>query len=296
MTGTNTALCAQLQSLAEETWDLLGFGLARTDGREPDERFFTDHNFLHLHQAYPAQTYVQLFSGSDEALTGADVEWWIGDGQRYVRMLVQAKRLNRKGGYSDIGRLIPGTKTRQIDRLVQVCETGLRAVPRGQAFVGLTPTFVLYNGPIGELRPPRDLCQNTRRSAKQRGCVVTHATAVQTALGPASRRRRKLSRAELAGNCLPWSCLVCCPAMSGGLAERVSTALGRAVPPPKLRIRDRGNPRNDHPIVRVWEREALPFDPRARYESVEHLLEAAPPEWSPGARLLAITTALPDGD
>jgi hypothetical protein len=304
MSTSLQAVCDTLSELADETWDLMSLGLVRTDERAPDERSFTDHHFLHLERKHRPQIRMWLFSGSDEELTGADVEWWVGDGSGYVRMLLQAKRLDRNGRYAEAGRNIGKTPVRQVDRLVEICDYGIPSLPGGMDYLGLTPVYLFYNGEISRTTAAHDLCANTAVGPKQRGCTITHARMVQRLLGPARPRgRRYLARDDIAAFTLPWRCLVCCSRRIGTPAGHIAAALRSTemreqrdeAPQPQMRIGEwppvDDRPGNDDgPSVRVWARNELPVDPSTAPDEPEALLEVADGGWRPGGRLLVMTT------
>jgi hypothetical protein len=302
MDAMSPPLCATLSELADETWTLMSFGLARTDSREPDERTFTDHNFLHLERLHASETRIWLFDGSVEALTGADVEWWVGDGSTYVRMLVQAKRLNRKDQYAEVGRDIGQTGIRQIDRLVEICEHGLPQLSGGTAHLGLTPVYIFYNGDLRTSVVPQDGCGNPGVSRNQRGCVVSHARTVKTILDT-RRRRRTLPRGEIAAYTLPWQCLLCCPRRTGDPASLLADALRQTTidaSRAQLPLREESSAFADDvivPQVRIWRLDELPLDPRTAPDEPEDLLAlVAADEWRPGGRLLAVSTITPSDE
>jgi hypothetical protein len=283
-------LCHTLAELADETWAVMSLGLARTDMREPDERTFTDHHFLHLERRHRPHVRMWLFSSSDEALTGGDVEWWVGDGSSYIRMLIQAKRLNRKARYSKAGVDIGKTGVRQVDRLVEICERGMPSLPRGTRYVGLTPVYLFYNGPLAGVTPAPDRCKNPSVDIKQRGCTIVHAKSVQTLLGPARwRGRRYVTQAQVAPSALPWRCLLCCPQHTGAPAARIAAALRLSASEGRREV----TTSDDGPFVRMWPRGELPVDPEVASADTAGLMEAATEGWRPGGRLLVITTVPP---
>ena len=281
-------------------------GLARTEHREPDERVFTDHNFLHLERRHRPQVRMWLYTGSDEALTGADVEWWVGDGSHYLRMLIQAKRLNRKQQYAEVGARIGKTGVRQIERLLEVCEQGVPSIPGAMKYVGLTPAYLFYNGTSQQIGAAFDRCCNEDLDPRERGCTVVHARTVYAAL----KRKLALPQHDITGFVLPWRCMLCCAARAGTAAELVAGALREtglrrppAVAPPQLTTYDlsddqpsgppfhRDKPSTDDGLsIRIWARTELPFDPLTAADEPAELLGRAEKGWRPGGRLLMVTT------
>jgi hypothetical protein len=198
-------MCATASGLALETWTLLGFGLARRH-RLPDERVFTDHNFISLALAHPGQVGVWLFDQSEEAATDADVEWWVSSKGSYLPMLVQAKKRDRRGNYSGLRQKVGRSGARQIDRLIAATSVGVGGVT---AYVGHLPMYVFYNGPMpGGL--PADRCCGVVANDFQRGCMLARAEEVRAVLdAPPSRRSQHVDRIN--GLARPWACLFCCP-------------------------------------------------------------------------------------
>ena len=127
----------------------MDFGLSARKHREPDERAFTDHNLMHLVRNHAPVVDVGLFDNSREAITGADFEWWIGDGTSYIALLVQAKRMNHKGRFLELRRTIGASGPFQLLRLLNICKRGL-AIRGGRDFVGFVPTYLFYVGPVAD--------------------------------------------------------------------------------------------------------------------------------------------------
>ncbi len=186
---------------------LLRYAYARKR-RAVDERGFTDRNLLTLEMVHPTQVWVNIFPQNRERLTGADFEWWIGDGYTYLPMLVQAKRLDASGDYVGLDKRLGKTRALQITRLIQVCTTG-RNGPGGNAYVGHLPAYLFYNT-LTEAGLPADRCCGHLCQASDRGCTIAHAMDVN---------RRRLSRPKRGSRSIqrigprarPWGCLFCCP-------------------------------------------------------------------------------------
>ncbi len=217
----------------------MGFGLARPD-REPDERAFTDHNMLHLAAAHRPEVELKLFDQSEEAKTGADFEWWIGDGFLYLPMLVQAKRLTRRDNYSGLGRRIGTAGPRQINRLIRVCTRGISGASGGD-YVGYLPLYLFYNGPLST-GLPNDSCCGAVAGDDLRGCTLADARAVRRAMGAPHRRSTHIDR--IGPHCRPWSCLFCCPGQAGltPLARWAAELLTQPDAPPRFSVNAPNSP------------------------------------------------------
>lgn len=215
---TRPPVCSTANFLALETWMLLRYAYNRKR-RAVDERGFTDRNLLTLEMAHPTQVWVNIFPQNRERFTGADFEWWIGDGYTYLPMLVQAKRLDASGNYVGLDKRLGKTRTLQITRLIQVCTTGRKA-PGGHAYVGYLPAYVFYNTLTGAGLPVDQCCGHLSQDF-DRGCTIAHAKDVN---------RRRLSRPKRGSRSIqrigpkarPWGCLFCCP--KGGLTDTAQHA------------------------------------------------------------------------
>lgn len=227
-------ICATSRALAWETWRLMGVARSRPH-RDADERAFTDHNMIWLEHLHPAEVQVRLFTQSLESRTGADFEWWVGDGSAYLPMLVQAKRLYADDTYKALAR-----DSGQLRKLIRACENG---VGRHREFLGHLPVYSFYNGPPEAGLPP-DRCCGQAGGPEQRGVTLAAATAVRQALGSGPRRHRT-SIQRIGPLCAPWACIFCCPGAGaldlGTRTYRLISGAGRV--DPELRDDDRGRGR-----------------------------------------------------
>jgi hypothetical protein len=177
----------------------------------PGEETFTDINLLEIQAAHPRLVKVWKFSKYREATqSGADWEWWIGRGRRWVGMRVQAKNVS------------PTTTTAQLARRLRYRGgQQLALLLASSARDGLFPLYCFYNADTHRLRGAR-WCQPCRCTAcgpfpQVFGCAIVPATSIRFAL--ASRNAARVPWA-----CFPWSCLVCggCfPPRANSLAEQI---------------------------------------------------------------------------
>jgi len=188
------ALCGSLAELADETWTHMDYGFNRGYGR-PDERVFTDHHLIELCRRHPAQIRAAKFTQNREAETAADFEWFIGDGDGYLALRVQAKKLDLdRCIYPGLAARIGKSGKRQIDQLIEAAEGD-----------GFTALYLFFNGPCPGLRL-HDRCENRALDRIDRGCSVALATEVRRRLDERGPRLDVI--AEVAW---PWQCLTCCP-------------------------------------------------------------------------------------
>jgi hypothetical protein len=191
--------------------------------RGVDERGFTDRHLLTLEMLHPRQVWVDIFPQNRERLTGADFEWWIGDGSTYLPMLVQAKRLDPSGNYAGLDKRLGKTRSLQITRLIQVCTAG-RSAQGGHDYVGHLPAYLFYNTftPTGL---PVDRCCGHLSQDPDRGCTIAHAIDVnRRRLSSPKRGSRSIQR--IGPKARPWGCLFCCPEEeAANTAQRAKTLL-----------------------------------------------------------------------
>jgi hypothetical protein len=192
--------------------------------RPPDERAFTDHHMVELSRRHYPAVQAKLFTNSEEADTGADLELWFHSNGDLLGTLVQAKKLDPQLRYAGLARTVGARAgaSRQIDLLVAACTVGAGAVAQ---FVGYEPLYIFYNGPTRSgTALAADRCANRGVGDRQRGCTVARAGDVRAALdAPGGPHEDAGTIARLAW---PWQCLLCCPkARQDSLVERVAAFL-----------------------------------------------------------------------
>jgi hypothetical protein len=221
-------LCQSLNALAEETWDHLRWGHQAGFG-QPDERAFTDHHLIELLRHHPGQVAAAKFDQNREAETAADAEWWLGDGQRYLGMRLQAKKLDlASASYIELGHHVGQTEGKQLDQLIESASDD-----------GCLAMYVFYNGPP-EVEWPVDRCDNEVLAQERRGCTLAMATDVKAILASGAEA---IGVEEIAAVSLPWQCLTCCPlAISRDPAQKALEVLGRGGSPTAIATTPRQPP------------------------------------------------------
>src|SRR5262249_25606022 len=84
-------LRAEMNSLAEQTWSLIYQGDMR--GIRLSEDTITERNLLQLDIHHPWLS-VHRFNQAEERTVGADWEWFIGYGNSWFCLRIQAKRMD----------------------------------------------------------------------------------------------------------------------------------------------------------------------------------------------------------
>jgi hypothetical protein len=187
------SLCRTLRSCATRTFERLAddhFG-----GPVPDEEAYTKFNLQDLHRLHSDRVVIREFQRSEEALNGADWEWWFHADGHGFGMRVQAKRAKRGGGY-DLEHIVRGTGARQSELLVQDAQAS-----------GCFPAYVLYNHrnwvAASQLGQVTD-CRHGRGEQAQLGCTLVSAFTVHAVL-----RSRPVKAAYVRDRSFPWHRLLC---------------------------------------------------------------------------------------
>jgi hypothetical protein len=219
------------RQLANETWFKLERG-----GEGPTsfgETSITDHNLFMLDMKHPDLN-VHHFNQNEQALSGADWEWWIGsDVDGWLCLRIQAKRV-RGRSYPELAHPA-GDDRFQYDVLIDGCN------PLMSEF----PLHVLYNGwPHGEfssgtywanpatwLACPGHAGADRCVHAKPRdyGCAIVSSLAIKATHEAQTSAKRALNRRVTAhlSNALPWSYLWGIPATRSASAATSLPSSGR---------------------------------------------------------------------
>lgn len=224
-------LCKTFTAMARKIWRQLG--QARAVGINRGEETVTDDFLLEVQEAHPAEVSTFQFNKHQEAIIGADWEWWLTDGRKWAGLLIQAKILNPKSNlYSAIKHNVRGRP--QIDIILQQA-----------AHKGIPALYFLYNHTRLRLSDLNWNCRSTDPQIEQLGCTVAHAAALKPLV-----KQGGVGIVTLGAIAVPLRCLVCCrghvgpnqspslPARAHGvvryLAEQASEAPAVEVPPLRL--------------------------------------------------------------
>jgi hypothetical protein len=166
------------------------------------EETITESLLLDMSTALPGNIIARPYTRIDESrVTGADWEWWLGDGpgRPWFGMRVQAKKLKqlRAGvfGY-DFGytpTAVP--RIRQVDRLIEAASR-----------VGLPAVFALYNGPQLDLDEFAWGCCHFEPERQLLGVGLLSAEAAR-----ARADQGNMDQGSVCGDSRPWSCAALCP-------------------------------------------------------------------------------------
>ncbi|WBB53892.1 DUF6615 family protein [Verrucosispora sp. WMMD573] len=205
----------QMNELAVETWHKIETG--DRVGLKFSETSITDHNLWILDRSHPTLT-VHKLNQNQEALVGADWEWWIGSTREgWIRLAIQAKRVHGRS-YSQLGHPGNADDNYQYDLLIDSCD--LR--------YGEYPLHIFYNGwPIGRFREgdgwahPAEwrACPRSFQPPKCRhahwvhyGCAAASTLQVKAIHDTAGRNGRLVTKHL--SHAFPWSYIFGAPVLS----------------------------------------------------------------------------------
>jgi hypothetical protein len=205
-------LCNIFQALATRVW----YRMYRSEATRIwlREDGITALNLQDLSDAAPSELVVVDFSPYRESrVTGADWEWWFVDDAGAWGAAVQAKCV--KDGAYDFGYTPRGSKTRQVDRLIQYCAS----------FGDLHPLYCLYNYWSASIpATERWTCPTISPFDGLWGCAIADGFNIQ-----AIASKTPSSLATVYTMLQPWHCLVCCPgASTAGIGHRARFVASRA--------------------------------------------------------------------
>ncbi|MBR0818113.1 DUF6615 family protein [Bradyrhizobium liaoningense] len=184
-------LCNTFTGMARKIWNELG--AARKLGINRGEETVTDNFLLDVQAAHPVEVTTFQFNKPEEAITGADWEWWLTDGRRWAGLLIQAKILKGKANlYSSIKHKVRGRP--QIDILLE--QANLKGIPA---------LYFLYNHTQLTFPKLSWNCGSIAPDIEQLGCTVAYAAAVKPLV-----KRGGVGITTLNPISVPLRCLVCC--------------------------------------------------------------------------------------
>lgn len=193
------SLCTDFIIRARWTWEWIK--RATSVKIAPKEETITDLNLVELQTKHPNEIKTETFTKYEESRIGADWDWWLGSGDLWLRLGVQAKILDPQTlKYEHLDYSPKNSPKRQIDLLIY---HSLNDKPPK------IPVYVFYNyWDINKFDPPW-LCPIYSKSIETLGCAVSEAISIKSILDQGSKTLQ-----DIADVMYPWSCLVCCKGFS----------------------------------------------------------------------------------
>lgn len=111
------SLCSTFHSRAITTW--LDIVNGQRMNLIPSEESITDYHLLEIQRKNPFEVRSRRFTKWQESRgSGADWEWWIGGGFRWIGLRIQAKKIDfLKQAFPELAR--KSWRKRQVDRLIE---------------------------------------------------------------------------------------------------------------------------------------------------------------------------------
>lgn len=206
------SLCSEFQRIANQTWALLASG--RRHGLQIPEETITTLNLLRLFRCRSKEFYVRGFTKPQEAVTGADWEWWFGwPGGNWIGCRVQAKVLDLESSrYPYLAHKSGKAQTPQVDLLLM---DALRSNPPR------FPIYCLYSHWNQKLiRQWGNSCRPPARGFG--GCCLSSALEVRSLIHTGHDHIK-----DLLPFMTPWDEIVCRVALRSDIARTVAVYLRR---------------------------------------------------------------------
>lgn len=195
-------LCDTFRDQSERTWAMLSD--AATVAFQPLEETLTDINLLALKVKHPYEVITQTIPKHQEAVTGADWEWWLtGNSGKWLGFRLQAKVIKlRSSTYEHLHYRGKKSPLYQSDLLIRsAISHPIRTIPLYCLYTFWSDPAIAFSWPCGSF--PDD--------ERSFGCSLASAFAVRRL-----RLRRKTNDLKsLLPTMNPWHCLVCCEGFGG---------------------------------------------------------------------------------
>jgi hypothetical protein len=153
------------------------------------EESFTDWMLFNLSQNLPNFNYREYTRHEENAISGADFDFWLIENSNYIVFRIQAKKLMRTGNHYS-AMTYPGQTSNQINLLISSSSLPIR------------PFYLFYN----------NVTFNAKCNRHNTGTLLASAQEIQNTLLTASNTR--ISREQLTNLSIPLECLFCCPLSS----------------------------------------------------------------------------------
>lgn len=173
-----------MNAQARQIWDMVHYSRARGYRLRLGEVTASELNFFALRDYWTKGVYV-VTNEPDEARTGADWEWLIGHGDKWLQIRVQAKILSSRGSFEHLGH--PNRTGDQMQRL-------LNPDP-GDTVCRYLPLYIFYAA-----SPPAGVAVE-----KHAGCSAQIARRVQETFKPGYAKRATLAAAAHLPGSVPWA-------------------------------------------------------------------------------------------
>lgn len=199
-------LCETFRELSYETWSFMG--RARGVSHQPLEETVTDNNIVEIKVRHPSQVITTTYNRNEEAITGADWQWWFTNSAQnsWFGIRVQAKILKFKSKRYEALKY-----KNQTDILIKDAKKG-----------GLFPLYCFYSNWPLSCSVPTLQCKTFPNAPESYGCTIVDAYTIKSIKG--SPKSDSLN--SVMTNAFPWSCLVCC---SSGVDDSSSVDLPHRV-------------------------------------------------------------------
>jgi len=203
MPQITSSLCNAFARLARDTYGKLAD--SRHVGHQMLEETLTDINILELKRHHSDRIFCQTFSKSQEAINGADWEWWLTDTTRskWIGFRVQAKVINfRTDTFAHLHYKPKKSRSYQTTRLRNAAEAD-----------GLIPLYCLYSD-----KPPGSHWSSPLFASELYGCSLLRLKDVEQL-----RRKGKLNDYDqVISLSAPWHVLVCIKSAESSGANSLS--------------------------------------------------------------------------
>lgn len=201
------ALCLSFCERGVWTWNLLKAGFVT--GIIPSEDTFTDVNLLELQRKHPIEIWTRRFNPRVEKWIGADWDWWLGAPSGWLRLRVQAKKLNLTSRtYDELE--YPNGSGKQLSTLIKSATIG-----------GFAPMYCFYNYWDHNVSVQWNCGTYSSKSQELQGCMIASADHVKSCISAGLN-----DLPSIAKRALPCNCLVCCEGYSSRTADLTQRATG----------------------------------------------------------------------